>query len=199
MSTLTQGYDRIGPMLVVRAMTDADVDAVAEVHVRTWQAAYAGIMPAAVLDALDPAVSAARRRERKLPDGARTVVADEDGQVVGFASFGPYRVQGTKDDYDYGYGEVYAIYVRPGHWGTGAGRALMAAAREGLAGYPEFRLWVLEDNHRARRFYEKAGLVPDGEREFYTPPGAQEKLAEIRYSASILDSWRPDHPDLRPL
>ena len=186
-------------MLVVRAMTEADIDAVAEVHVRTWQAAYAGIMPAEVLDALDPAVSAAHRRERKVPDGARTVVADEDGQVVGFASFGPSRVPGTADEYDTRFGEVYAIYVRPEHWGTGAGRALMDAARAGLAGYPEFRLWVLEDNHRARRFYERAGLAPDGVRDFYTPPGGREKLAEIRYSASILDSWRPDYPDSRSL
>lgn len=183
MSTLAEGYDRIGGMLVVRAMTEADIDAVAEVHVRTWRAAYAGIMPDEVLDALDPAISAARRRERKMPDGAATVVAENDGEVVGFASFGPCRVQGTRDEYDTRYGEVYAIYVRPEHWGTGAGRALMAAASEALAGYPEFRLWVLEDNRRARRFYERAGLVPDGEREFYTPPGSQVELAEIRYTA----------------
>lgn len=170
-------------MLLVRPVTDADIDAVAIVHVRTWRAAYAGIMPDEVLAALDPAVNAARRRERKMPVGARTVVAEQDGEIVGFASFGPSLVQGTRDEFDTRFGEVYAIYVSPDHWGTGAGRALMDAAREALAGYPEFRLWVLEDNHRARRFYERAGLAPDGGREFYTPPGGRVGLAEIRYTS----------------
>ena len=168
-------------MLVVRPMAEGDIDAVAVVQVRTWQAAYAGIVPAEVLDALDPAVNAANRRQRRIPGGARTLVAEADGVIVGFVSVGPYRTQRTRDEYDRTVGELYAIYVSPEHWGTGAGRALMAAAREALAGYPSFRLWVLEANHRARRFYERAGLAPDGAREYYTPPGSPVELPEIRY------------------
>jgi GNAT superfamily N-acetyltransferase len=60
-------------------------------------------------------------------------------------------------------GELYAIYVDPDSWSTGVGRALIARAEERLAEeYDEATLWVLDDNPRARRFYERAGWAPDG-------------------------------------
>jgi hypothetical protein len=49
-------------MTDIRPLTDADIDPVAALHVRTWQAGYAGIIPADFLAALDPAVFAERRR-----------------------------------------------------------------------------------------------------------------------------------------
>jgi RimJ/RimL family protein N-acetyltransferase len=179
MSTVNQGYDKVGPMVEIRELTETDIDAVAALHVRTWQAGYAGIVPAAILDALDPARFAARRRVQPAYPGTHTVVADEDGTIVGFASFGPYRG-------DPGAGEVYAIYVDPKRWGGGVGRRLMATARATLSpDFREVRLWVLEENHRARRFYERAGMTPDGARDFYTPPGGDTGLPEIRYAMRL--------------
>jgi ribosomal protein S18 acetylase RimI-like enzyme len=173
-------------MVEIRELTDADIEPVAALNVRSWRVGYAGIVPAEVLDALDPARFAARRRRTSVPAGARTVVADDAGTVVGFAAFGPSRVQQKHDEYDRSAGEVYAIYVDPDRWGSGVGRLLMTAAIEGLtADYPEMRLWVLEENHRARRFYERAGMVPDGARELYTPPGGDAGLPEIRYSRRL--------------
>src|SRR5919202_5154316 len=98
-------------------------------QVRTWQAVYAGIMPAEVLDGLDPGAFAESRRRRG-PAGARTLVAEDGGRIVGFVSFGPHRPQHGGDECVEGIGEIYAIYVAPERWGTGAGRALMDAARE---------------------------------------------------------------------
>ena len=56
--------------------------------------------------------------------------------------------------------ELYALYVAPAHWSTGAGRALMGRvlAEAQAEGYPRIVLWVLEQNARARRFYERAGF-----------------------------------------
>jgi GNAT superfamily N-acetyltransferase len=164
----------------IRPLTDADVDAVAAVHVRSWQAAYAGIIPAGVLAAMDPAARAARMRAREAGPAERTLVAVADGAVVGFAMVGPDR------DED-GPGELYALYVDPDHWGTGAGRALIGAARAELAaaGFRVMRLWVLEGNHRARRFYERAGLAPDGGRQMYRPRGSAVDVPEIRYAARL--------------
>ncbi|BFU42946.1 N-acetyltransferase family protein [Krasilnikovia sp. MM14-A1004] len=173
-------------MLVLRELTDADVDPVAALHVRAWQAGYAGIVPADVLDALDPADFAQRRRTMAAPPGARTVVADDGGVIVGFVSFGPYLVN-ENPEYDAAIGQVYAIYVEPGRWRGGAGRALITAARAGLtaAGARELRLWVLAENHRARRFYEHAGLTCDGTQDFYTPRGSTTPLPEVRYAAPL--------------
>jgi ribosomal protein S18 acetylase RimI-like enzyme len=63
-----------------------------------------------------------------------------------------------------GAGQLYAINVDPDQWGTGAGRALLAAAQAELVrlGYTEAVLWVLPGNARARRFYEVAGWAHDG-------------------------------------
>ena len=174
-------------MLVLRPLTDADIDAVAAMHVRTWQAGYAGIMPAEVLDSLDPAAFAESRRSRNAWPGAQTVVAEDGGTIVGFTSFGPHRKQHGGPEVVDGVGEIYAIYAAPERWGTGVGRALMTAARDGLAaaGYTEVRLWVLAENARARRFYERAGMVTDGARGTFTPAGSTAELAEVRYAMRL--------------
>ncbi|WIM95385.1 GNAT family N-acetyltransferase [Actinoplanes oblitus] len=142
---------------VIRAQTADDIDAVAAVHVRSTRAGYAGIMPAGHLAALDPAVFAARRRSVLAESDRHTLVAERDGRIVGFVSFGPDREVATL-------GELYAIYVAPDAWGTEAGRLLFEAARDALRDrhYPEMRLWVLAANERARRFYERAGMTTDG-------------------------------------
>jgi GNAT superfamily N-acetyltransferase len=60
-------------------------------------------------------------------------------------------------------GWLEAMYVRPAAWGTGLADRLHAAAVEELARRGDSaRLWVLEGNRRARRFYERHGWVPDG-------------------------------------
>ncbi len=82
------------------------------------------------------------------------------------------------DDLPGGTSEVYAIYVHPDAWSTGAGRALMTEALVQL-GDVAVVLWVLEDNHRARRFYERAGFVADGSRKHAEMPGGP--IPEVRY------------------
>lgn len=138
----------------VRPARPEDAAAVAEVHVRTWQAAYEHVFGAERLAAIDPT----RRRtlaERAIASG-NVVVAEQDGKVVGFVSVGP------STDVD-GEGELFAIYLLPEAWGSGAGRDLMDAAKELLrASYTDATLYVLDDNPRARRFYEREGWALDG-------------------------------------
>lgn len=63
-----------------------------------------------------------------------------------------------------GFGEVVSLYLLPEYMGRGYGKALLAAAVETLAGqgFRDALLWGLEENRRARRFYEKAGFVFSG-------------------------------------
>jgi ribosomal protein S18 acetylase RimI-like enzyme len=171
-------------MIEIRPIADDDFEAVAVVHIRTWQAAYAGIVPADFLAAMDVAANVERRRNRTVPPGARTLVATDDGQVVGFVAFGPYlEDDGVRLDR----GQLYAIYVSPDHWGRGTGRLLFDAAKAGLAtaGFPDMRLWVLDENHPARRFYERMGMAPDGARAYYTPDGTRVELPELRYAMAL--------------
>ena len=138
----------------IRRARPEDAAAVAAVHVRTWQAAYEHVFGAERLAAIDVA-SRRRFAERGIERGG-VWVAEDGGRIVGFVSIGDSR--GAADE-----GELYAIYVLPEAWGSAAGRGLMAAAVEALRGvYPTAILWVLDDNPRARRFYEREGWELDG-------------------------------------
>jgi GNAT superfamily N-acetyltransferase len=190
--SLTAGYDENGwtagpapaynPSMTsprVRPAVVDDADAIARVHVRSWQVAYRGFMPDELLDSIDPAVRAGRERERlaQLPPGVAVFVAiDPTGQTVGFAQVGDYE-EGD------GSGQVYSIYVDPEHWGTGAGRALMAASLNFLtaSGPRPVRLWALDGNERARRFYERCGFVADGAVGSHTVRGELE-VPTIRFT-----------------
>lgn len=79
---------------------------------------------------------------------AETVLLDE--QELGFAAVAPPWLD--------------ALYVRPEAWGSGVAARLHDRAVEALraAGVETARLWVLEENLRARRFYERRGWRPDG-------------------------------------
>jgi GNAT superfamily N-acetyltransferase len=57
------------------------------------------------------------------------------------------------------------LYVRPEHWGRGLGRKLHDEVLHRLraGGSSKCQLWVLEDNDRARRFYERLGWRQNGD------------------------------------
>jgi ribosomal protein S18 acetylase RimI-like enzyme len=176
-------------MVTIRPQREDDVAEVARVHVRAWQAGYAGIIPKDVLDALDPEAFAERRRQSHGAQEFETLVAVDGPVIVGFTTVGRYRNQQDRTDLVPDIGEVLAIYQEPQRLGTGLGRTLMAAALAELndRGFQTVRLWVLEDNKRARRFYEKAGFQPDGERSTYevTSGGETLSLPELRYVRTI--------------
>jgi len=86
----------------VRDATIDDAYAIATVRVRTWRAAYTGLIDAVVLDALDIDREAERRRERwdesHADPRSGELVAERDGVVVGWAAFGPPREDTARED-----------------------------------------------------------------------------------------------------
>ncbi|ORT58359.1 GNAT family N-acetyltransferase [Streptomyces sp. CB03238] len=167
----------------VRDMVVDDCEAVAEVRVRGWQTTYEGLIPTWYLAAMTVEADAETRRTHFAQDSTRTVnlVAERAGSVVGWACYGPYR-DGRAPT---GEAELYALYARPDQLSTGVGRALMdeATTRAAGEGYAAMRLWVLRDNARARRFYEKAGFAPDGAEEPWHVAGTT--VTEVRYARRL--------------
>jgi GNAT superfamily N-acetyltransferase len=157
----------------VRLGTADDALAIETIRVHGWRAAYRHVFPANELDEMPIDASRWRARLEKPPTGWTTLVAERDGVVVGFTSVGPSRDEA-------GLGELYAIYVEPSEWSTGAGRVLIERAEEQLAReYRQATLWVLEDNPRARAFYERAGWSVDGARK--AEPRWGVRAPEVRY------------------
>jgi GNAT superfamily N-acetyltransferase len=168
----------------VRATSVDDAEAVAAVHVRSWQGAYRGLIPDAYLDAL----SVPRRREvwsRILAEAdlPRTgaFVLQEGLVVIGFIHIAPTR----DDDLPASTGEVTALYVEPSSWGLGGGRQLLDTAKACLnaAGFAAAALWVLETNRAARRFYERQGWAPDGARK--VDDRGDLLLLQVRYATTL--------------
>lgn len=172
-------------MPTIREATHADAEAIASIHVATWKHAYAGQIDQKVLDGLSLAEFTARWQRNLDPQtkGSRaTWVAVEDGKIIGFLAAGPSRDDGADKAV---VGEIYAIYVHPNAWSTGAGRKLMQVGAEHLraAGFKELTLWVLTTNARARRFYETGGMHADGALKTDDRIGTQ--LHETRYRMTL--------------
>jgi L-amino acid N-acyltransferase YncA len=167
--------------IALRLARPEDARAIAEVHVGSWRHAYRGLLPAGYLDRLSVDEREASWREALASDAAGAVVAEAEGRIVGFASFGPSRDEDAAE----GVGEVPAIYVDPEVLGAGVGRTLLAEATARLreAGFRRATLWVLEANARARRFYEKAGWAWDGTVSRHDFDCANEPV--VRYSVDL--------------
>ena len=165
--------------MTFRAAVPGDADAIAQVHVASWQAAYRGIIPGDHLDGLDWREWATVRRgqlEQAAENGIRVDVALDGASIVGFVVIGPERDADASEPPGY---EVYALYLAPGVWGRGIGHDLLVRALADVPDAAHVVLWVLEGNARGRAFYERPGLRADGERT-RNHLGGQD-LPELRY------------------
>ncbi len=148
----------------IRPAGVADAEAVAEVHVRSWQIGYRGQLEQDLLDALEPAHRVPRWRttigQSEWPRQG-VLVAELAGHVVGFANLTPTR---DADHDPASVGEITSFYVHPQSWRHGVGRQLMQASVAALtdAGFALATLWVLETNAPAIAFYRACGWQPDG-------------------------------------
>ena len=165
----------------IRAAHLDDAGLLAQVHVDGWRWGYRGVLPDAFLDSLSIEARAERWRAILARGAARErnwIAMDQLG-CAGFASTGPGR------DAPEGVGELYAIYVAHRVVGTGLARALLARAVDELRTLGDHRafLWVLEQNPRARRFYEREGWRADGSAKSDVIGGAL--VTELRYSIEL--------------
>ncbi len=95
--------------------------------------------------------------EPLLRDDSTLLVVVDDGRVVGFAHCGSGPATAPQP-------EVYACYVHPDCWGTGAAQTLWEETMSTLpptAVAPRV-LWTLAGAARARAFYERRGWMPTG-------------------------------------
>lgn len=133
--------------------TDEEIRQKAYVSWKGWQEAYAEILDRDFLDTLS--------LERNLNNAVRwkdnTIIAKDGDRVIGFVVSGPCRDEDLPDA-----GEVYAIYILSEYYDQKVGYRLMLAALERLQSYRKVVVWVLKENRRAVRFYQRCGFCFDG-------------------------------------
>lgn len=160
----------------VRPAEAGDAAGIARVHVLSLQQAYVGIVPGDYLDALDVEKRAEEwRRDLSPGHRVRAWVAVADDDVLGFVSTGP----SLDEDADPGTLQVYATYLDPEVWGSGAARELLRTALEGIGPRTAVTLWVFAENERARHFYRRHGFQPDGVERTEDVGGTE--LLQLRY------------------
>ena len=148
-------------MIEIRRARLEDATAIAGVHVRTWQSAYEHVFGAERLGGIDTAGREGTARRFATDAGYDAFVAADDGRIIGFVACGSAEEEAEPRR------ELFAIYVLPEAWGSTAASGLMHAALDAMRGRgaAEAILWVLDDNPRARRFYEREGWHVDGSAE----------------------------------
>ena len=139
----------------VREATLDDADGIARAHTDSWQTSYRGILPDTVLDRIDVGQRAETRRRILRDRSIYQLVAYDltHGDIVGFCDAGPSRRHVPYA------GELYAIYIvqRAKRYGLGLDmfeRVQAWLVREAMR---SMIVWVLDNNHHARGFYEAMG------------------------------------------
>src|ERR1051326_1277568 len=163
--------------MIIRSARPEDALLIATIHVEAWRVAYRGIIPDEYLRSLSIEQRPAAGQQALEAGHPLTWVAEEGDAALGWISAAASR------DADAGQstGEIWAVYIDPGHWGEGAGRALCDAAEQELRrrGFTEVTLWVLKDNQRALGFYLSHGFFRDTCEDRIIERGGKE-LHEVR-------------------
>jgi GNAT superfamily N-acetyltransferase len=138
-------------MFTIREMKVSDAEQVASVQVAAWTKAYAGILPTPYLNNLSVAKISQNWKlgSEVNPDVIRLVAVNEK-IVMGFAAGleNRFALNGRNIRF-----ELWALYVHPAAWRSSVGTNLFREFRKKVK--TDFAVWVLEENHLGRKFYEK--------------------------------------------
>jgi len=137
----------------IRRAEPDDAEAFSACHLACWREAYEDLWGSERFAEFDPAKLAIRRRKEIESGVADHFLAEQDGEVIGIAIAGPARDEDPPADR-----ELYAIFVRKGHQGSGVSDSLLKAT----IGDSPASLWTYRDNPRASAFYVHHNFIPDG-------------------------------------
>jgi len=137
-----------------------DAEALGKIHSESSQAGFKGIIPD---DTLYDVFSLERRTNRFINELSigepKTAIAFENDQPAGLISFGKCRY-GNNDN---SWIEIWRVYLIREFWGSGVAKDLIEWGINEIEkeNIENIELWALEENMRARSFYEKIGFKHD--------------------------------------
>lgn len=149
-----------------------DLLEISGIYEKSWKFAYKGIIPQDYLDGI-PTGHWAKSLNN---NGMNNLLLIENSQIIGTACFGKSRWKKYSD-----YGEIVSIYFLPDYISKGYGKILLNKCVDELnkLGFHKILLWVLEDNHKARKFYEKNEFICS--EEYLNDSIGGKELREVMY------------------
>lgn len=137
--------------IIIRTIKEEDLPAVVDIGIAGWRTAYQGIIDSNYLNQMNH--DDQLKKKRKNYKDNSFIVAELDGQVVGFCR---YRDTSPFSEADC---ELTAIYVKPDKKRNGIGRKLFEYVTNDFKhlGKTKMILWCLKENAPSRAFYETMG------------------------------------------
>jgi GNAT superfamily N-acetyltransferase len=164
---------RFASQAVVRRARVEDAADLADVFKQAWSLAYTGLLPD---DHLSRMISQrdAPWWQKSIANQDRILVLEVEGDVVGYATFGPLRFRRSRG------GEIYELYLTPIYQGLGFGEVLFEGCRHELdqMQLPGLIVWALAANEHAQQFYWRRGGRPVAEA---TERFGAKSLAKVAY------------------
>lgn len=166
--------------MIIRKITQDDSrEEISNIYEQSWKYAYKDIIPQEYLDSISKGQWCGAFDN---PDRYTLVMLDGN-KIIGTSSYCKSRWDDYKD-----WGEIISIYFLPEYMGKGYGKYLLEMVVKELKkmGFKTIFLWVLEDNYRARHFYEKFGFKNNG---IYRDDVIGDKpLRELQYEYNLEES-----------
>lgn len=164
----------------IRQATVRDIKIISSIHASSWKIAYKGIVPQRYLDELryDFWESAF---QNWISNNILTAQLVYDNEIpVGIIAYGKSR-----DDKFPEWGEIVSVYLLPSYFKKGYGQKMLEAALDDLKkkGFQYCYLWILKENHNARKFYEKNGFRCSNDELIYEI--MQKQLTDVRYILTL--------------
>ncbi len=143
----------------IRPATTADIPLIRALAHEIWHAHYPSIIPVSQIDFMLGWMYSPEEIERQIETGTRWEIAEENGEPVGFLSYG------LEND---GRVKLHKLYIAPASQRRGIGRKLLAhvLAAAGVLGGTEVWMQVNKRNTAAIEAYKKAGFHIEKEATF---------------------------------
>jgi len=145
--------------VTIRLAVPADAPRMAEIHARSWEAAYKDIIPMEYIKQKNATRPALWQRVIT-GENDRHYVILSDGITAGIMTVAPPK----DDDVGDNFYELHGLYLHPDYYRQGIGTQAMefAFTKARSLGKTAMTVWVFVENVNSIEFYEKCGFSADG-------------------------------------
>lgn len=140
--------------LQIRRMNERDIEQVQLVAKSSWHSTYRGIIPDHIQESFVNNAYSYEMLMKRLKE-TLFLVAEQDGNIVGFANFNPLKNEKKV--------ELGAIYLYEEYQGNGIGTELLKKGLEELRYLKKMYVNVEKDNQPAIKFYKSKGFMIETE------------------------------------
>ena len=148
-------------LITIRLAVPADAPDMAEVHMRSWEVAYKDIIPEDYIRQKNATRHDLYTRVIT-EDNTNSYVIQYAGKTVGIMKIAPPQDDDVGDDFY----ELHYIYLHPDYFRIGIGTQAMEFIfdKARSIGKTGMTVWVLDENIKSIKFYEKCGFQKDGKK-----------------------------------